>query len=220
MGPEALAAVAERAEQRLAEYDAEVVALEAAERRVTDELATALGDGVVGEIIGDLADRRDAVQSRLVSRTRDRALAKTAAEAARSRAVAHHLEGEVRAVSAELVAADRRLEELLGQLAEAWQARVAGPDARAGALAADLAAYARRHKTGIAPPSADGARLTPSCYALARRAGPELATLAALRQEAAHPTPPSPTEARPYLIAGTSPRARAQRVPRHGRGLQ
>lgn len=207
-----LEAAATRAEALAADLTAEVGRLEAEEARVKDQVAAAIAAGGEGKPIRPLADQRDALQLKLLSRRQDAAAAVDAARKARAVADRVRLEADSRAIGAELATSDATLEALLGQLADAWQARLAGPAARALALNAEIAAFEREHRREHETIAAPAEALTEAAYTLCAEAGPELATLAQLREELAHPRPPVTFAPPAFFIAGTSPRALRSRL--------
>jgi len=207
-----LAAAAERAEQLVESYTAEVQALELENEKAEARYLAGLADpDVSGSALSALRVQAEATRARLAARQQHLAQAVQAARAAHAAADRARLEAEIAAVAAPLAASDRVLEGLLAQLAAAWQARTVGPAARALALNAEIAAFQREHRRERETIAAPEPGLTENAYELCRQAATEVATLAQLRDEAAHPAPPRSAPEPAFLIGGDSPRALRQR---------
>ena len=170
-----LAAAADRAEALLEDLTAQLAALEAEETLVKERVDAAIAGGGGGKSVRDLADQRDAVQLRLVSRRQDQLAAAGAAKAARATADVARFGAAVDAIDAETRASDEVLEGLLTKLARAWAERGAIV-ARAVALQKELLMARRRH--GVAIPEPSESALTSDLLVLCEDAGPARAVLA------------------------------------------
>ena len=82
--PKDLASAADRAEQQVADCDAAVSALEAEQERIKASLEACLTGGAGGTDVRALADQRDAVALKRVSRRQDAQSAQEGAKAARA----------------------------------------------------------------------------------------------------------------------------------------